>query len=122
MIPVRCFTPLGRMLESSELDRLPALWNVLTGDLRLVGVQPLTEDAVRVCIEDWQRERLGYPAGFTGLWYIQAARGADPDTTAVADAYYVATRTWRADWRILWQTPAAWVRRIRTEATAEVEA
>jgi lipopolysaccharide/colanic/teichoic acid biosynthesis glycosyltransferase len=108
------FTPLGRFLERSELDRLPALWNVLTGDLRLVGVQPLTQDEVSQCVEDWQRERLTYPAGFTGLWYIQAPRNADADTTAVTDAYYVATRTWRNDLRLLAQTPAAWIRRIRT--------
>ena len=109
------FTPLGRMLERSELDRLPALWNVLTGDLRLVGVQPLTQEDIGKSIEDWQRERLTYPAGFTGLWYIQAPRGADPDIAAVADAYYVATRTWRTDLRLLWQTPAAWMRRIRAK-------
>jgi NDP-sugar pyrophosphorylase family protein len=108
------FTPVGRVLERAEIDRLPALWNVLAGDLRLVGVQPLTQDEVGKCIEDWQRERLAYPAGFTGLWYIQAPRRADPDTTAVADAYYVATRTWREDLRLLWQTPAAWMRRIKT--------
>jgi NDP-sugar pyrophosphorylase family protein len=109
------FTPLGRFLEHAELDRLPALWNVLVGDLRLVGVQPLTQDEVSQSVEDWQRARLAYPAGFTGLWYIQGVRGADPDATAVADAYYVATRTWRDDLRILWQTPAAWVRRIRAK-------
>jgi NDP-sugar pyrophosphorylase family protein len=109
------FTPLGHFLERVELDHLPALWNVLAGDLRLVGVQPLTEDEVNRSVEDWQHERLTYPAGFTGLWYIQAPRDADLDTTAVADAYYVATRTWRNDLRILGQTPAAWVRRIRTK-------
>jgi len=107
------FTPLGSFLERAELDRLPALWNVLAGDLRLVGVQPLTQDEVSRCVEDWQRERLTYPAGFTGLWYIQAPRHADADTTAVTDAYYVATRTWRNDLRLMAQTPAAWIRRIR---------
>lgn len=107
------FTPLGRFLESSELDRLPALWNVLVGDLRLVGVQPLTVEEMANCTEDWQRERLAYPPGLTGLWYVEAPRGAEPDSTAVADAYYVATRTRGGDLRILWQTPGAWLRRMR---------
>jgi lipopolysaccharide/colanic/teichoic acid biosynthesis glycosyltransferase len=82
-----------------------------------VGVQPLTPDEFARSVEDWQRERLAYPAGFTGLWYTQAPRGADPDTTAVTDAYYVATRTRSGDLRLLWQTPVAWVKRIRSKRT-----
>jgi len=108
------YTPFGRFLERWELDRLPALWNVLAGDMRLVGVKPLTPDEAARTTEDWQCARFDWPAGFTGLWYIQAPRDADADTTAVTDAYYVATRNWREDLRLLWLTPRAWIRRIRS--------
>lgn len=107
------YTPFGGFLERSELARLPALWNVLRGDMRMVGVQPLTPDELEKAVEDWQRERLSYPPGFSGLWYVQAPRNADPDSTAVADAYYVATRSGGGDIHIVLQTPGAWVRRIR---------
>ncbi|MBK8988820.1 MAG: sugar transferase [Chloroflexi bacterium] len=102
---------IGRWLKQTGIHRLPELWNVFTGDLRLVGVKPLTPEAAAQIREDWQQKRHEYPPGFTGLWYIQTRQGSSLDEILIADAYYVATRSWRTDLNILSQTPAAWRRR-----------
>lgn len=103
-------TAVGRWLKNWGLHRLPELWNVLKGDLRLVGVKPLTENDVQQINDVWQQKRHEYPAGFTGLWYIQTRADSNLDEILIADAYYVATRSWREDIKLLGQTPGAWWR------------
>lgn len=94
--------------ERLMLHRLPALWNVVRQDLLLVGVCPLPAAAAAGLPEAWQQKHNEYPAGLTGLWYTQAGTRHDRDAVLISDAYYVATRSWREDLRILWQTPRAW--------------
>lgn len=107
---------LGRWLERLEWDHLPALWNVLRGDLLLVGVKPLNPSEAAQVQEEWAQQRYQWPAGLTGLWYVQGQPGqmAALDDTLVADAYYTATRTWRDDLKLLARTPRAWLRRARS--------
>ena len=100
-------------LTRLELRRLPSLWNVIKGDLALVGVKPLTPGDARLMTEEWQLRRYDYLAGFTGLWYVQTAPGAELDEILIADAFYVATRSWQLDLRLLWRTLAVWLRRRR---------
>jgi lipopolysaccharide/colanic/teichoic acid biosynthesis glycosyltransferase len=106
-------TGLGGWLEKWDGHRLPELLNVLRGDMSMVGVKPLPVEAVNQINEAWQEQRHSYQSGFTGLWYLQNGRNAQLDETLITDTYYVATRTWREDQRILWQTPAAWSRHTR---------
>ncbi len=106
-------TALGRWLSRWELDRLPLLWNVLGGQLSLVGVKPLTPEEAALVTEDWQKRRFACAPGFTGLWYIQTGPGSALDEALVADAYYAATRHWREDVSLVWKTPRAWMRRAR---------
>jgi len=106
-------TGFGRWLRKSELYRLPELWNVLKGDMSLIGVKPLQLAETVKIVEAWQRQRYQYPAGFTGLWYIQTDSDSALDEVLIADAYYVATRTRRGDIKISWQTPSCWLRRLR---------
>jgi NDP-sugar pyrophosphorylase family protein len=103
----------GRFLEQWDLCRLPELWNVLKGDLGLVGVKPLTLEEASHVTELWQQKRYDYHAGFTGLWYVQTGAQSEWDEVLVADAYYAATRNWREDFRLLLQTPAGWYRRVK---------
>jgi NDP-sugar pyrophosphorylase family protein len=107
-------TPIGRWLTTLGLARLPELWNVLTGDLALIGVKPLHPAEAARLDEEWHQKRFDHPAGLTGLWYVQTDSQSSLDDVLVVDAYYAATHTWRDDLAILWQTPAAWLRRRRT--------
>jgi len=60
-------TPLGRFLRRTYLDELPQFWNVLTGDMSLVGTRPPTPDEV-ACYSPHHRRRLSVRPGITGLW------------------------------------------------------
>ena len=102
----------GWWLKRVELDWLPTLWNVVRGDLDLVGVKPLTSKEATYLSEEWHFKRYDCPAGLTGLWYTQADEQIELDTTLVADAYYVATYTMRSALRLLVQTPVVWRRRV----------
>lgn len=107
-------TAFGRWLEKWDLHRLPELGSVLTGKLSLVGVKPLLPEEASEITEAWQLQRHEYQAGFTGLWYVQNGRNSQLDETLIADTYYVATRTWREDLKILRKTPAGWLKRVRS--------
>jgi NDP-sugar pyrophosphorylase family protein len=112
--PDGTMSSVGRWLHKWELDRLPELWNVFRGDLELVGVKPLLPAEAALLNEEWHQKRFECRPGFTGLWYIQSGPKSDLDAILVADAYYAATHTWRDDLVLLWRTPAAWLRRLRS--------
>jgi exopolysaccharide biosynthesis polyprenyl glycosylphosphotransferase len=65
-------TSVGRILRHSSLDELPQLFNVLWGDMSLVGPRPLVPEEDEMC-EGWQRRRLHVPPGMTGHWQILGA-------------------------------------------------
>jgi len=101
----------GHGMEHWELNRIPELFNVLRGDLTLVGVKPLRPEDVAYLSEEWHQKRHDVPAGLTGLWYQQAGPKSDLDTVIIADIYYAATHTWRGDLLIFLRTPLIWFRR-----------
>ncbi len=109
----------GAWLERYGLHRLPELFSVLRGDLRLVGVKPLPPEQALQLNAEWQQRRHDTPPGLTGLWYFQAPDG-DLDAVVIADVYYSATRTWRGDLVLLLRTPITWFRRARTARSAAV--
>lgn len=108
------FTLLGNLLEKLGWHRLPELLNILQGELTLVGVRPLSPEEASQITESWQQKRHDAPVGFTGLWYVQNGRETEVDDMLIADVYYLATRSWREDWKLLRQTPAAWLRHMRS--------
>lgn len=112
---------LGSWLCKREIDRIPTLWNVVRGDIGLVGVKPLTLEEAANLTDDWQLRRYTCPAGFTGLWYTQADADSNLETILITDAYYAATRSWLEDLRILIRTPMVWLRRTRSSQASDYQ-
>jgi lipopolysaccharide/colanic/teichoic acid biosynthesis glycosyltransferase len=104
---LRTPTRVGRWLRRRGLDELPQLFNVLAGDMSLVGPRPLTpDDAARLGAEHAGFDRrFDQPPGLTGLAQICGARGAA--LTAAADSYYALRRSMTLDVAILLRT--AWI-------------
>jgi lipopolysaccharide/colanic/teichoic acid biosynthesis glycosyltransferase len=102
----------GRWMEAWELNRLPELWNVVTGELRLVGLKPLLPNEVFEANRDaWDLVQEDYVPGFTGLWYVETGIDADLLEILVTDAYYMATRSIKSDLKVIARTPVRWARR-----------
>lgn len=99
-------TPLGRFLRRSSLDELPQLWNVVKGDMSLVGPRP-EEEAIVLRYDAHQRRRLKARPGLTGLQQIEARAVTDLDERVRLDVYYIRRRTLLFDLWILLRTPLA---------------
>jgi exopolysaccharide biosynthesis polyprenyl glycosylphosphotransferase len=100
-------TATGRWLRRFSLDELPQLWNVLRGDMSLVGPRPaLPREVDRY--DMWHRRRLSMKPGITGLWQVSARRSPDFDTWAKLDLSYIDRWSLWLDFKILaWTVPAA---------------
>jgi exopolysaccharide biosynthesis polyprenyl glycosylphosphotransferase len=62
-------TRVGKFIRKTSIDELPQFWNVLQGEMSLVGTRPPTPDEVAV-YENWQRKRICIKPGITGLWQV----------------------------------------------------
>lgn len=97
-------TRLGRFLRKSSLDELPQLWNVLKGDISLVGPRPPIPYEVNE-YEPWHRQRLETQPGLTGLWQVTARSSADFDEMVRLDIQYIERQSLWLDLNILLKTP-----------------
>ncbi|MDA8391549.1 MAG: sugar transferase [Actinomycetota bacterium] len=103
-------TPIGRFLRRTSLDELPQLINVLAGHMSLVGPRPfVTSEAQQ--IQDWAGRRFETKPGLTGLWQVSGRSDLTFDELCRLDYLYVASWSLLWDAKILWQTPAAVLRR-----------
>lgn len=84
-------TDIGDFLRRSSLDELPQLWNVLTGEMSLVGPRPVVADELEKYAEDVSYYLQVRP-GMTGLWQVSGRNDVDYDTRVALDAWYV--RNW----------------------------
>jgi lipopolysaccharide/colanic/teichoic acid biosynthesis glycosyltransferase len=104
----RC-TPLGRRLRRLSLDELPQLWNVLRGDMSLVGPRPPLPQEVEQ-YDARQRRRLLVKPGMTGLWQVSGRSDLHFDEMVMMDVYYASNWSLALDAKILLRTVVAVVR------------
>lgn len=102
-------TRVGRFLRTTSVDELPQLWNVLLGDMSLVGPRP-TSFAVET-YDLWHCQRLEVRPGVTGLWQLAGRGDTEFDERLRLDITYLRTRSLTKDLHILAATAAAVIRR-----------
>jgi exopolysaccharide biosynthesis polyprenyl glycosylphosphotransferase len=102
-------TPIGRWLRRFSLDELPQLWNVIRGDMSLVGPRPEMPFIVEQ-YEPWQRRRLEVKPGITGLWQILGRKDLPLRENIEYDFYYIRNRSLVLDLVILLKTVGVVVR------------
>ena len=102
-------TPLGRWLRRTSIDEFPQLWNVLRGDMSLVGPRPHPFDDV-AGYDAWHRRRLSMKPGMTGLWQVGARRDTDFDRWVEQDLDYIDRWSLWLDLRVLMSTIPALLR------------
>lgn len=96
-------TKLGRFLRKTSLDELPQLFNVLKGDMSLVGPRPEMPFIVD-SYSEINRERLKAPPGITGLWQLSSDREKTIHGNMDYDLYYIRNRSFFLDVAILLET------------------
>ncbi|MGO9343278.1 MAG: sugar transferase [Acidimicrobiales bacterium] len=95
----------GRFLRRTSLDEIPQLFNVLRGDMALVGPRPFVlEESER--IDGWAARRFEVRPGLTGLWQVSGRSNLNFDELRRLDYLYVASWSLKWDLRIMWHTPA----------------
>lgn len=99
----KCVTDVGKILRRASIDEWPQLWNVVKGDMNLVGPRPHCPDEV-ARYENWHKDRLLVMQGLTGMWQVYG-RGEMPcDKSIFLDLMYVINRSFSLDLRLLFKT------------------
>ena len=96
-------TSFGRFLRSTSIDELPALWNVLKGDMSLVGPRPLLTQYLPY-YTDKENKRFLVRPGITGLAQVSGRNYLNWDDRLKKDIFYVENQTFILDMKIIFQT------------------
>jgi len=96
-------TRVGRWLRRTSLDEMPQFFNVLRGDMSLVGPRPEMLFLVER-YDAWQRQRLAVPPGLTGWWQVNGRSNLPMHLNTQFDLYYIRNYSLWLDVKILWKT------------------
>jgi len=110
---------VGRFLRATSLDELPELWNVLVGDMSLVGPRPLLEQYLPLYSEEQARRHEVRP-GITGLAQVSGRNALSWEEKFAYDVRYVDELSWRTDFDILVRTVSAVLKREGISADGHV--
>lgn len=99
-------TKFGRWLRRTSLDEIPQLWNVLKGEMSLVGPRPEMPFLVEKYSE-WQKRRLDVKPGVTGLWQVLGRKDLPLQENIEYDFYYIKNRSLLLDFVIIFKTIVA---------------
>jgi exopolysaccharide biosynthesis polyprenyl glycosylphosphotransferase len=102
-------TPLGRLLRKTSIDELPQLFNVLKGEMSLVGPRALSLRDYQLFDQDWHRRRFSVKPGITCLWQVHGRNSIPFEKWMELDLQYIDKWSLWLDLKILAQTvPAVW--------------
>ena len=96
-------TRTGRFLRKTSLDELPQIWNVLRGEMSIIGPRPNVTWEVEM-YTDWHRERLKVLPGITGLAQVRGRSNISFDDIVEYDLKYIRNQSFKLDMQILWWT------------------
>lgn len=108
-------TPLGRILRALTIDEFPQLYNVLRGEMSMIGPRAYLERELHDQVKKYpgteklMRVVLSAKPGLTGLWQVSGRNEISFDKRVALDAQYVNNRSLWNDLRILWKTPQAMI-------------
>lgn len=97
-------TPVGKFLRKTSLDELPQFWNVLKGDMSVVGPRPLTSHEVTHYLKDKAPTILSVKPGLTSLWITQGRNKLSLEKRIALEEYYVTHRTFWLDCKLIGKT------------------
>ena len=96
-------TPIGRFLRRSSLDELPQFWNILRGEMSLVGPRPPIAYELEH-YQDWHKDRLKVTPGLTGLWQVSGRSQVGFDEMVMLDLHYISRWSLMLDLKIIART------------------
>ncbi len=97
-------TRIGRFIRKTSLDELPQLWNVLVGEMSIVGPRPVVQDEFDFYYGDAKRHYLAVPPGLTGLWQVSGRNDLDYNERVRLDVSYVDNWNVLTDFLIVMRT------------------
>lgn len=97
-------TPVGRVLRRFKLDELPQLWNVLVGEMSLVGPRPCLPSQTRLVSARRKRNVFSIPPGMTGLAQVEGVDMSKPEKLAEMDEAYVKSQSLARDIGLILRT------------------